>query len=161
MVVRCHPESPGKAFPGLSPPKQACASPQAFTPHVSTHSSLLYDAPMSGLFAGTPLERPVTCEVCGKPLDVCTCPRDASGRVLLPKDQTASIRREKRRKGKVVTTIAGLDPSASDLIAILRKLKSACAAGGTINDDVIEIQGDHRAKVGTVLEQRGFMIRVE
>ncbi|UCD76485.1 MAG: translation initiation factor [Phycisphaerales bacterium] len=120
---------------------------------------------MSGLFAGTPLERPVTCEVCKRPLAECTCPRDASGRVLLPKDQTATIRREKRRKGKVVTTITGLDPAASDLIAILRTLKSACAAGGTVTTDdagkaVIEIQGDHRDKVTEMLAGAGYPVRL-
>lgn len=115
---------------------------------------------MSGLFAGTPLERPVTCEVCEKPLDDRTCPRDATGRVLLPKDQTAIIRREKRRKGKVVTTITGLDPTASDLPAILKKLKSTCAAGGTVADNVIEIQGDHREKVAERLKQMGFTTKV-
>ena len=78
---------------------------------------------MSGLFDGTPLERPVTCEACEKPLDQCACPRDASGQVLLPKDQPARVGLEKRRKGKTVTVIAGLDPTASDFDTILRKLK--------------------------------------
>ena len=119
---------------------------------------------MSGLFAGTPLERPVTCEVCERPLAECACPRDASGRVLLPKDQPATIRRQKRRKGKVVTTITGLDPSASDLPAILKKLRSACAAGGTIATDdagaaTIEIQGDHREKIAVILEKMDFAVR--
>jgi len=62
---------------------------------------------MPGLFAGTPLERPVTCEVCEQPLAQCACPRDESGAVLLPKDQPAHVGREKRRKGKTVTVITG------------------------------------------------------
>ena len=34
---------------------------------------------MPGLFDGTPLVRPVTCQRCGKPLADCRCPRDAAG----------------------------------------------------------------------------------
>jgi translation initiation factor 1 len=111
---------------------------------------------MSGLFSGTPLERPVTCEVCGKVLDECACPRDADGNVRLPKHQTATVSKAKRRKGKVVTLVTGLDPVASDLEAILKRLKSACGAGGTIADDAIEVQGDQREKVAEELRGMGF-----
>jgi translation initiation factor 1 len=111
---------------------------------------------MSGLFDGTPLERPVTCQRCNKPLAECACPRSAAGEVVLPKDQPARVGREKRRGGKTVTMITGLDPSASDLEALLRQLKSACAAGGTVADGHIEIQGDHREKVLGFLKGRGY-----
>ena len=113
---------------------------------------------MSGLFAGTPLERPVTCAVCAKPLEECACPRDGQGNVLLPRDQAAVVRKAKRRKGKVVTVIEGLDPAASDLPAILRNLKTACATGGTIADDgaTLEIQGDHREKAASILRELGY-----
>ena len=111
---------------------------------------------MSGLFDGTPLERPVTCEVCEQPLAQCVCPRSESGVVLLPKDQPARVGREKRRKGKIVTVITGLDPVASNLKAILARLKTACAAGGTINDGKIEIQGDHRERALSILRDLGY-----
>ncbi len=111
---------------------------------------------MPGLFDGTPLERPVTCEVCEQPLERCGCPRDESGAVLLPKDQPARIRREKRRAGKTVTVVTGLNPVACDLEAILAQLKSACAAGGRVGDGTIEIQGDHRQRVLGILLDLGF-----
>jgi len=111
---------------------------------------------MSGLFDGTPLERPVTCQACEKPLDQCACPRGADGEVRLPKDQPARVGREKRRKGKTVTVIMGLDPDASNLNDILAQLKSACAAGGTINDRRIEIQGDHRKRALAILQDLGY-----
>ena len=111
---------------------------------------------MSGFFAGTPLERPVSCHVCEKPLDQCTCPRDAEGDVLLPKDQPVRIRREKRRKDKIVTVVEGLDPSASDLGAILRQLRSACAAGGTVTGGILEIQGNHTKRVVAILAGLGY-----
>ena len=117
---------------------------------------------MSGLFAGTPLERPVTCEACGRVLEDCDCPRDAEGRVLRPRDQTAVIRREKRRKGKIVTVIRGLDPTASDLPGLLKQLKTICGAGGTITDEgTIEVQGDHRETVAQMLREAGYRTRVD
>lgn len=112
--------------------------------------------PMPGLFDGTPLERPVTCEVCEQPLEQCTCPRDESGTVLLPKDQPARVNHEKRRAGKTVTIVTGLNPTASDLKAILARLKSACAAGGRVADGAIEIQGDHRQRVLAILVDLGY-----
>ncbi len=111
---------------------------------------------MSGLFDGTPLERPVTCEVCKRPLAQCACPRGESGIVLLPKDQPGRVSREKRRKGKTVTVITGLYHVASNLDAILGQLKSACAAGGTINEGRVEIQGDHREQVLSILRDLGY-----
>ncbi len=111
---------------------------------------------MSGLFDGTSLERPVTCGVCDRPLAQCACPRDESGTVLLPKHQAARVAREKRRKGKTVTVITGLDPVASDLNAVLSQLKAACAAGGTINNGKIEVQGDHRDRALSILRDLGY-----
>jgi translation initiation factor 1 len=111
---------------------------------------------MSGLFDGTSLERPVTCEVCNRPMAQCACPRSESGVILLPNDQPARVGREKRRKGKTVTVITGLDPVASNLDTILAKLKSACAAGGTINEGKIEIQGDHHEQALSILRDLGY-----
>lgn len=76
--------------------------------------------------------------------------------MLLPKDQPVRIRLEKRRKGKVVTVVEGLEPSASDLGAILRRLRSACAAGGTVSGGVLEVQGDHIHRVAAILEGLGY-----
>ncbi len=111
---------------------------------------------MSGLFDGTPLERPVTCPVCEKTLAACACPRDATGEIVRPEDQAVRVGRAKRRKGKTVTRITGLDPVASDLRGILARLKSACAAGGTISPEGIEIQGDHRERVLAMLSDLGY-----
>jgi translation initiation factor 1 len=111
---------------------------------------------MSGLFDGTSLERPVTCEVCEKPMAQCACPRSEAGAVLPPKNQPARVGREKRRNDRIVTVITGLNPVASNLDAILAQLKSACAAGGTINEGRIEIQGDHRERAVLILGDLGY-----
>jgi translation initiation factor 1 len=112
-----------------------------------------------GLFDGTPLQRSVTCEVCGKPLAECRCPRAADGRVLSPNQQTASIRIE-NRVGKTITLISNLDPRASDLSSLLKKLRESCASGGTVKDDIVELQGDHRQTAADVLHKIGFKTKV-
>jgi translation initiation factor 1 len=75
--------------------------------------------------------------------------------VLPPSDQPARVRREKRA-GRIVTVIAGLDPAASDLPALLKRLKSALAAGGTVSGAEIEVQGDHRERVVEFLKSLGY-----
>ena len=103
------------------------------------------------------MERPVTCEHCGKSFAHCTCPRGVSGKIVFPADQPARVRREKR-SGKLVTVIAGLDPKATDLRALLGELKKKMATGGTITGDpaTVEIQGDHRDRVVELLKARGY-----
>lgn len=111
---------------------------------------------MSGLFDGTPLERPVTCARCHEAVADCRCPRDAQGKVLPPSQQQARVRRERRSGGKIVTIVSGLDPKATDLQALLKKLKAAVAAGGAVHEDGVEVQGDHRDRVVELLRGMGY-----
>lgn len=121
---------------------------------------------MSGLFAGTSLERPVTCEKCGKTHALCACPRHRqTGRVLEPREQPVRVRREQRR-GKFVTVIAGLSPRSArtdDLPALLKHFRTTLASGGTVADDgtpkaepIIELQGDHRDRVVAHMVSLGY-----
>ncbi|MBX2852861.1 MAG: hypothetical protein KTR15_14085 [Phycisphaeraceae bacterium] len=110
---------------------------------------------MPGLFDGTNLEQPVTCPACGKAVDACACPRDASGAVCLPKDQDARVRREKRR-GKWVTVVTGLDAAATNLKQLAKDLKAKCASGGSVTEDGVELQGDHRDAVVAHLKTLGY-----
>lgn len=111
---------------------------------------------MSGLFSGTKWERPVTCDRCEKPLAECTCPRDTAGNICLPKDQPARVSRERRGGGKVVTVVTGLDAKATDLAGLLKRFRAELGAGGTVTDERIEIQGDHRDKVIAALTALGY-----
>lgn len=110
---------------------------------------------MSGLFAGTALERPVTCERCGRALSSCGCPRDAAGNVCLPADQRARVHLEKRR-GAWVTIVRGLDPVASDAKKMAGELKKKLATGGSATDEGIELQGNHREAVLAYLVELGY-----
>lgn len=113
-----------------------------------------YD-PIMGLFDGTSLERPVTCARCGAATSDCACPKDATGQVCPPSQQAARVQREKRR-GKWVTVVRGLDPSATDLPKMLKQAKAACAAGGTTTADGFELQGDHRDRLLETLKKAGY-----
>jgi len=110
---------------------------------------------MAGLFDGSKLEQPVTCPACGDAADACTCPRDATGNLCQPKDQHARVRREKRR-GKWVTVVTGLDADATDLKQLAKTLKAKCASGGSVTDDGVEVQGDHRDAVVAHLKSLGY-----
>src|SRR5438445_4951783 len=114
-----------------------------------------------GLFDGTPLQRPVTCERCGQVMQECRCPRDASGKIVLPSEQSATVRIENRGKGKVVTLIEGLNPVASDLNELVKSLRAKCASGGTVKSNSIEIQGDHRAAAVQLLGSLGYRTKVK
>ena len=115
---------------------------------------------MGRLFAGTPWDRPPTCDRCGKPEPDCLCPPLAVEPVrLAPQGQTARIRLEKRPKGKVVTTIDGLDPQGNDLAALAAVLKAKCGTGGTVKEGSIEVQGDNLSKVEKTLAEIGYQVK--
>lgn len=115
---------------------------------------------MSRLFAGTPFDRPPTCERCGQLEATCTCPPVVAEKTLIPPEkQTATLRVEKRVKGKLVTVVRGLSAAGNDLPALLTKLKSHCGAGGTLADEALEIQGDHLTRLKTFLAALGYRVK--
>ena len=115
---------------------------------------------MGRLFAGTPFDRPPTCERCGQLEAACTCAPIVAEPVRIPPgEQTARVKVEKRPKGKVVTAVAGLDPAGNDLPDLAARLKSRCGSGGTVKDGVIELQGDHLAAAEAALQAIGYRVR--
>jgi translation initiation factor 1 len=112
------------------------------------------------LFAGTPFDRPPTCERCGKLESECACPPPVVEPVRLdPATQTARLRIEKRPKGKVVTVVQGLDPAGNDLEQLAATLKGRCGTGGTVKDGAIELQGDHLGTAEAALNELGYKTR--
>jgi translation initiation factor 1 len=76
------------------------------------------------------------------------------------RQQTARIARDrKRRAGKTVTVISGLRHDPATLDTLLKTLKQRCGAGGTLKDEELEIQGDHRERVAAVLTELGYKIK--
>lgn len=78
-----------------------------------------------------------------------------------PAKQGVRIRREsKGRGGKNVCVIDGLNLADEPLKALLKKLKGRLGSGGAIKDGCIEIQGDHRDKLLTLLEKEGIKAKL-
>ena len=76
---------------------------------------------------------------------------------LPPGKQTPYLHREtKGRGGKTVTLVKNLVLSEKDLSALSKKLKRACGSGGTVKDDIIIIQGDHRDTLQKTLQKMGY-----
>jgi translation initiation factor 1 len=79
---------------------------------------------------------------------------------LPPRQQTAYILRDrKRRRGKTVTVISGLQHNPAAFKELLTTLKTTCGAGGTYKDGEMEIQGDQREKVAEKLRELGYKVK--
>ncbi|MEM0358956.1 MAG: stress response translation initiation inhibitor YciH [Candidatus Hadarchaeales archaeon] len=91
------------------------------------------------------------CPRCGLPAELCVC------KEISREQQRITVYSESRRFGKVVTVIEGLDDKKSNLKELLKKLKSRMACGGTMRENAIELQGDHKNKIKEVLVELGFL----
>ena len=111
-----------------------------------------------GLLAGTKFDRPPHCDRCEKLEAECTCSPLEPVRTP-PGKQTARIAVEKRKHGRMITVIRGLAAEDTDLPSLLKRLKNACGAGGTITDDSLEIQGTQADRVRTELLTIGYKVR--
>ncbi len=60
----------------------------------------------------------------------------------------------------MVTIVEGIDDVAIDINKLAKILKGACAAGGTVKDRTIELQGEHKKRAAKVLEQNGYQVEV-
>lgn len=68
----------------------------------------------------------------------------------------AVVRMERAgRNGKEVTVIEQLALSAKEREVWLKALKGALGCGGSVEDESLVVQGDHRERVARWLEQRG------
>ncbi len=99
------------------------------------------------------------CPLCNKPIH--------GGTRCQPKtpapngDGIVRLRREtKGRKGAGVTLIDGLPLVDAELKILAKKIKQHCSSGGAIKTGIIEIQGDHRTAIKSLLEQKGFTVKL-
>jgi translation initiation factor 1 len=113
------------------------------------------------IFAGTEFYQAPKCDRCGAVEAECDCPPPEVERIFRdPAKQTARIGKEKRNKGKTVTVIRGLAADDNDLPDLLKKLKNECGAGGCVEEDTIEVQGDHRPRIEKTLKKIGYKTKV-
>ena len=80
---------------------------------------------------------------------------------LPPHQQTAYLHRDsKGRGGKAVTLVKKLILSETDLKDLAKTLKQVCGSGGTVKDETIEIQGEHREKIAEALRKLGYKVKI-
>lgn len=64
------------------------------------------------------------------------------------------------RKGKGVCLISGIDDNDDALNKLAAELKKKCGCGGAVKDGIIEIQGDKRDLIKTLLEAKGMKVKL-
>lgn len=92
-----------------------------------------------------------------------------SGRIEQPKETQAPptgdgivrIQMDRKgRKGKGAMVITGLGLAAPELKTLAADLKKKMGCGGAVKGFDIEIQGDDRTKLKTLLEQRNYQVKL-
>jgi translation initiation factor 1 len=90
------------------------------------------------------------CPVCGLPKELCVCEEIAM------EEQHIRIFTTRRRFGKLMTLIDGINRKDIDLKDLCTQLKTKCACGGTVKDGRIELQGDQKRRAQDILVRLGF-----
>jgi translation initiation factor 1 len=89
------------------------------------------------------------CPKCGLPGPACVCEEIAKTQQMI------EIITEKRRFGKLSTLVTGFNKDV-DIKSIAKTLKAKLACGGTIKNNIIELQGNHKNNIAKILEGLGF-----
>jgi len=90
------------------------------------------------------------CPKCGLPQDLCVC------ETIAKEGQKIEIKVVKRKFGKLITLVEGINDKNIDIKDLAKKLKSKLACGGTAKGNTVELQGNHAAKVKQYLIELGF-----
>jgi translation initiation factor 1 len=80
---------------------------------------------------------------------------------LPPQQQNVRVQATRSgRKGKTVTVITGFQAKPETLADLVKQLKAQCGTGGTVKDNDIEIQGDHKQKILEILIKLGYKAKI-
>lgn len=80
---------------------------------------------------------------------------------LPPQQQNLRIQATRTgRKGKTVTVITGFQAKPETLADLVKQLKTQCGTGGTVKDNTIEIQGEHKQKILEIVTKLGYKAKI-
>ncbi|BAY22383.1 hypothetical protein NIES2100_21460 [Calothrix sp. NIES-2100] len=80
---------------------------------------------------------------------------------LPPQQQNLKVQATRKgRKGKTVTVISGFQSKPETLADLVKQLKTQCGTGGTLKENEIEIQGDHKQKIVEILTKLGYKAKI-
>lgn len=78
-----------------------------------------------------------------------------------PNQQNLKIEASRKgRGGKTVTVISGFQGKPETLVALTKQLKAQCGTGGTVKENEIEIQGEHKQKLLEILTKLGYKAKI-
>lgn len=89
------------------------------------------------------------CPRCGLPKELCTC------EAMVKEEEKIMVSTVQKRYRKTATVIEGISKELNTK-QILKELKTSLACGGTIKNGVIELQGNHKARIKDILIKLGF-----
>ncbi|HBO13545.1 MAG TPA: stress response translation initiation inhibitor YciH [Halieaceae bacterium] len=99
-----------------------------------------------------------TCPDCGEPRNACRCAEAAAAPAG---DGIVRLHRERKgRGGKAVTLVDGVPLPTPALKQLAKRLKQRCGVGGAVKEGRIEIQGDQRELLKSLLEAEGFTVKL-
>tara|TARA_Y100000310_G_C20688463_1_gene820649 strand:+ start:212 stop:514 length:303 start_codon:yes stop_codon:yes gene_type:complete len=75
---------------------------------------------------------------------------------IAKKEQRIKVKVVKRKFGKLITIVSGINSKDINIKELAKDLKSKLACGGTVKDEEIELQGDHKGRVKQELVKLGF-----
>jgi len=90
-----------------------------------------------------------TCAICGLPKELCVCKEISKG------EERIGVHIERRHGRKFLTIISGFEQTAG-LKELVKEMKRELACGGTLKDNRIELQGDHRDKIKEILVSKNY-----
>jgi translation initiation factor 1 len=98
------------------------------------------------------------CPSCTEALSACRCASDAANKLV--GDGRVRVKLDtKSRNGKAVTLVEGLAMTVAEVETLAKVLKTRCSSGGAVKNGVIEIQGDHRTLILSVLQSKGIQAK--
>jgi translation initiation factor 1 len=76
----------------------------------------------------------------------------------LDKERTPlKMKTDRRAYGKKVTLVSGFDKT-TNVKKVAKLLKSKCATGGTVKNNIIELQGDQVRRATEILEKEDYQV---